>query len=208
MAQVSADITESYVSEVKELLESVQKNIILFKTNENDSDTLSQLLRDLHTIKGNSRMLGFSTVEKLAHAIEDIYKSVKDKKIKNTDRLIKLVFAVTEKIHGCVSCISRRGTDKQDIDLYLQYCDKLAAGELIDVDAFIKEINIKNGILLEDDEDDLNENISDIQSIRIKLSRVNEIITDFDTMITREFHLKAQLDELKKLEERLGRQKK
>ena len=204
MAQVSADITESYVSEVKELLESVQKNIILFKTNENDSDTLSQLLRDLHTIKGNSRMLGFSTVEKLAHAIEDIYKSVKDKKIKNTDRLIKLVFAVTEKIHGCVSCISRRGTDKQDIDLYLQYCDKLAAGELIDVDAFIKEINIKNGILLEDDEDDLNENISDIQSIRIKLSRVNEIITDFDTMITREFHLKAQLDELKKLEERLG----
>lgn len=204
MAQVSNDITESYVSEVKELLESVQKDIITLKTNEDDVDLLNHLLRNLHTIKGNSRMLGFSTVEKLAHAIEDIYKSVKDKKIKNTDRLIKLVFAVTEKIHGCVSCITRRGTDKQDIDLYLQYCDKLAAGELIDVDAFIKEINKKNGILMEEDDDDLNENISDIQSIRIKLSRVNEIISDFDTMITREFHLKSQLDELKKLEEKLG----
>lgn len=204
MAQVSNDITESYVSEVKELLESVQKDIITLKTNEDDVDLLNHLLRNLHTIKGNSRMLGFSTVEKLAHAIEDIYKSVKDKKIKNTDRLIKLVFAVTEKIHGCVSCITRRGTDKQDIELYLQYCDKLAAGELIDVDAFIKEINKKNGILMEEDDDDLNENISDIQSIRIKLSRVNEIISDFDTMITREFHLKSQLDELKKLEEKLG----
>ena len=204
MAQVSNDITESYVSEVKELLESVQKDIIALKTNENDSETLSRLLRNLHTIKGNSRMLGYTTVEKLAHAIEDIYKSVKDKKIKNSDRLIKLVFAVTEKIHGCVSCISRRGTDKQDIDMYLQYCDKLAAGELIDVDAFIKEINKKNGILFEEDDDDLDENISDIQSIRIKLSRVNEIISDFDTMITREFHLKSQLDELKKLEEKLG----
>lgn len=204
MAQVSNDITESYVSEVKELLESVQKDIIALKTNENDSETLSRLLRNLHTIKGNSRMLGYTTVEKLAHAIEDIYKSVKDKKIKNSDRLIKLVFAVTEKIHGCVSCISRRGTDKQDIDMYLQYCDKLAAGELIDVDAFIKEINKKNGILFEEDDDDLDENISDIQSIRIKLSRVNEIISDFDTMITREFHLKSQLEELKKLEEKLG----
>ena len=204
MAQVSNDITESYVSEVKELLESAQKDIIALKTNENDSETLSRLLRNLHTIKGNSRMLGYTTVEKLAHAIEDIYKSVKDKKIKNSDRLIKLVFAVTEKIHGCVSCISRRGTDKQDIELYLQYCDKLAAGELIDVDAFIKEINKKNGILFEEDDDDLDENISDIQSIRIKLSRVNEIISDFDTMITREFHLKSQLDELKKLEEKLG----
>ncbi len=204
MAQVSNDIIESYVSEVKELLESVQRDIIALKSNEDDSEILSQLLRNLHTIKGNSRMLGFTTVEKLAHAIEDIYKSVKDKKIKNTDRLIKLVFAVTEKIHGCVSCISRRGTDKQDIELYLQYCDKLAAGELIDVDAFIKEINKKNGILFEEEDEDLNENISDIQSIRIKLSRVNEIISDFDTMITREFHLKSQLDELKKLEEKLG----
>ena len=204
MAQVSNDITESYVSEVKELLESVQKDIIALKTNENDSETLSRLLRNLHTIKGNSRMLGYTTVEKLAHAIEDIYKSVKDQKIKNSDRLIKQVFAVTEKIHGCVSCISRRGTDKQDIDMYLQYCDKLAAGELIDVDAFIKEINKKNGILFEEDGDDLDENISDIQSIKIKLSRVNEIISDFDTMITREFHLKSQLDELKKLEEKLG----
>ena len=204
MAQVSNDITDSYVSEVKELLESAQKDIINLKSNEDDSETISRLLRNLHTIKGNSRMLGYSTVEKLAHAIEDIYKSVKDKKIKNTDRLIKLVFAVTEKIHGCLSSISRRGTDHQDIELYLQYCDKLAAGELNDVDAFIKEINKKNGILLEEDDEDLNENISDIQSIRIKLSRVNEIISDFDTMITREFHLKAQLDELKKLEEKLG----
>ena len=203
MPQVSNDITESYVSEIKELLESAQKDIISLKSNEDDSETLSRLLRNLHTIKGNSRMLGFSTVEQLAHAIEDIYKSVKDKKIKNSDRLIKLVFAVTEKIHGCVSCISRRGTDKQDIEIYLQYCDKLAAGELIDVDAFIKEINKKNGILFEEEDDDLNENISDIQSIRIRLSRVNEIITDFDTMITREFHLKSQLDELKKLEEKL-----
>ena len=203
MPQVSNDITESYVSEIKELLESAQKDIISLKSNEDDYETLSRLLRNLHTIKGNSRMLGFSTVEQLAHAIEDIYKSVKDKKIKNSDRLIKLVFAVTEKIHGCVSCISRRGTDKQDIEIYLQYCDKLAAGELIDVDAFIKEINKKNGILFEEEDDDLNENISDIQSIRIRLSRVNEIITDFDTMITREFHLKSQLDELKKLEEKL-----
>ena len=204
MAQVSNDITESYVSEVKELLESAQRDIIALKSNEDDSEILGRLLRNLHTIKGNSRMLGFSTVEKLAHAIEDIYKSVKDKKIKNSDRLIKLVFAVTEKIHGCVSCISRRGTDKQDVENYLQYCDKLAAGELIDVDAFITEINKKNGIMLEEDDDDLDENISDIQSIRIKLSRVNEIITDFDTMITREFHLKSQLEELKKLEEKLG----
>ena len=204
MAKMSKDITESYVSEVQELLQAVQKDIISLKANNDDSETLTRLLRNLHTIKGNSRMLGFTTIEKLAHAVEDIYKSVKDSKIKNSDRLVKLVFAVTDKMHGCVSLITRKGSDRQDVDLYLQYCDKLAAGELIDIDAFIAEINKKNGLLMEEEEDEEVDNLGDIQSIRIKLSRVNEIITAFDTMITREFHLKSQLDELKKLEEKLG----
>ena len=204
MAKIASDITESYVSEVKELLESSKKDIITLKSSQNDNETMTRLLRNLHTIKGNSRMLGFATIEKLAHAVEDIYKSVKDGQVKNSDRLVRLVFAVSDKISDCVSRIVKNGTDEDNIDLYLQYCDKLAAGELIDIDAFITEINrAKIGGLDNDDEEELAENVNDIQSIRIKLSRVNEIITAFDTMITREFHLKHQLDELQKFEEKI-----
>lgn len=205
MAKISSDITESYISEVKELLDSARKDIITLKNTQNDSETLTRLLRSIHTIKGNSRMLSFSTIEKLAHAIEDIYKSVKDGQIKNSERLVKLVFSVADKIEECVYAISKKGTDEQDIDLYLTYCDKLAAGELIDIDGFISEITKTKGDDFDEAEDaEFAENVSDIQSIRIKLSRVNEIITAFDTMITREFHLKHQLDELHKFEEKIG----
>ena len=205
MSKVSNDITESYVSEVKELLETSRKDILALKSNDGDTETLGRLLRSLHTIKGNSRMLGYSSIEKLSHAVEDIYKSVKDSKIKNTERLVKFVWAVFDEIDGCINSISRKGTDFHDIEIYLQYSDKIAAGELIDIDSFISEINRKNGIeLAEEDDEDYSENLGDIQSIRIKLSRVNEIITAFDTMITREFHLKSQLDELQKIEEKIG----
>ncbi len=205
MAKISDDITESYVSEVRELLESSKKDILALKADENDSESLTSLLRSLHTIKGNSRMLGYSTIEKLSHAVEDIYKSIKDSKIKSSDRLIKLVFAVADKIECCIDSISQNGSDCQDIDIYLQYCDKLAAGELIDIDAFTAEINKKTGVVPEEEDEEIQaDRLGDIQSIRIKLSRVNEIISSFDTIITREFHLKSQLDELKKLEDQLG----
>ncbi|MCR5401337.1 MAG: response regulator [Treponema sp.] len=205
MAKISDDITESYVSEVRELLESAKKDILALKADENDSESLTSLLRSLHTIKGNSRMLGYSTIEKLSHAVEDIYKSIKDSKIKSSDRLIKLVFAVADKIECCIDSISQNGSDCQDIDIYLQYCDKLAAGELIDIDAFTAEINKKTGVVPEEEDEEIQaDRLGDIQSIRIKLSRVNEIISSFDTIITREFHLKSQLDELKKLEDQLG----
>ena len=207
MAKISADITESYCDEVTELLDTSRKDIMTLKTAPNDAATLSRLLRNLHTIKGNSRMLGFSTIERLSHAVEDIYKSVKDGQIKNSDRLVKLVFAVADKIGDCVSQIIKKGTDEQDIEQYLQYCDKLAAGELIDIDAFIAEIikGAGEGSIGENEDDEENgKNVSEIQSIRVKLSRVNEIIASFDTMITREFRLKHQLDELRKYEEVTG----
>lgn len=200
MAKVSSDIIESFTAEVHELLALSRKDIIALKAAQIDEETLSRLLRNLHTIKGNARMLEFSTIEKLAHAVEDIYKSVKDGKIKSTDRLITLVCAVADKMDECVASVSKNGTDEKDIELYLQYCDKLAAGELIDIDSFASEIK-KQVENTDDDEDEFNENVSEIQSIRIKLSRVNEIITAFDTMITREFHLKHQLDTLQKYEE-------
>lgn len=200
MAKLSSDIIESFTAEVHELLALSRKDIIALKAAQIDEETLSRLLRNLHTIKGNARMLEFSTIEKLAHAVEDIYKSVKDGKIKSTDRLITLVCAVADKMDECVTSVSKNGTDEKDIELYLQYCDKLAAGELIDIDSFASEIK-KQVENTDDDEDEFNENVSEIQSIRIKLSRVNEIITAFDTMITREFHLKHQLDTLQKYEE-------
>ena len=205
MAKISADITESYCDEVVELLEVSRKDIMTLKAAQNDSATLSRLLRNLHTIKGNSRMLGFSTIERLSHAVEDIYKSVKDGQVKNSDRLVKLVYAVADKVSDCVLQIKKKGSDEQDIELYLQYCDKLAAGELIDIDAFISEIKKGDGENAEGEDDEENtENVSEIQSIRVKLSRVNEIIASFDTMITREFRLKHQLDELRKFEEESG----
>ncbi|MCR5318384.1 MAG: response regulator [Treponema sp.] len=203
MAKISSDITESFVEETNELLEQSRRDVITLKNIQNDDNTLASLLRNLHTIKGNARMLGFLTIEKLSHALEDIYKSVKDGQVKNSDRLVKLVFAVADKIQSCTSSIKSTGTDECDIEIYLQYCDKIAAGELIDIDAFVASLNRNEANNSDDgDNEEAKGSVGDIQSIRIKLSRVNEIITAFDTMITREFHLKHQLDELRKFEER------
>ena len=205
MAHISEDITESFVSESGELLESVKKDVMALKAAPDDQETLSRLLRDLHTIKGNSRMLGYGTVEKLSHAVEDIYKSVRDGKVKNSDRLVQVVFYTCDKISGSIQGIKKRGTDAQDVELYLSYCDKVSSGEIVDVNALAAEIQKeKAGEAVSDDGEEEGDSISEIQSIRIKLSRINEIISSFDEMIIREFRLKHQLDDLRRIEEETG----
>lgn len=207
MAHISSDVTESFVAEATELLNIIRTKATLLKNTNEDVDNLQELLRALHTVKGNARMLGFSTIEKLTHSVEDIYKSVRDEKVKSTERLVKLVFFCTDKILDCIGQVQNRGTDEQSIELYLSYCDKLSAGEIIDIDTLAEEIKReKQEISLNkensDEDDDGDGTISNVQSIRIKLKRINEIISSFDNLITREFRLKHQLDILRIEEER------
>lgn len=208
MAYVENDILESFIAEALELLESIKKNVILLKGHSEDKELLASTLRDIHTLKGNSRMLGFNNIEKLAHAIEDVYKSVKDEKISNSDRLIVLVTYVADKIGECCDTIKKKNSDSsvEGIEVYLSYCDKIAAGEIIDMDTMTLDIQRlkQNKLLLENEEEDDDDNIAEIKSIRIKLSRINEIIRLFDNMITREFRLKHQIDALRAIEEETG----
>ena len=205
MAHIPSEITDSFLSETAELLEEIRKNAVASKAEEDASGALSALLRDLHTIKGNARMLGHTTIERLAHAVEDVYKSVQDGKIKNTDRLVRVVFFVSDKMRECLSEVRRGSADALDVDMYLRCCDRISAGDFIDIDALTREIQKEQAErILGADEDGGGEPISDIQSVRIRLSRVNEIITSFDTLITREFRLKHQLDALRRAEEETG----
>jgi len=206
MARISEDITESFLSESEELLEKIRKNVITLKSEPDNSEILADLLRDLHTVKGNSRMLGYNNIEHLSHSVEDIYKSVKDKQLKISDRLVRLVYLVADKISECLSLVRKKGNDITDIEIYTTYCDKIAAGELFDIEDVVSEIQ-KSKLdysLNSDESEDEESDVADIQSIRIKLCKINEIISSFDDMIIREFRLKHQLDALRDIEERSG----
>ncbi len=206
MPRISDDITESFLAEGRELCERIKKNVIALKNTPDNTLILQELLRDLHTLKGNSRMLGYVNIEHLSHAVEDIYKSIKEEQLKVSDRLIRLIFLVIDKIGEIINLIEKNSGEGSGIEVYLTYCDKLIAGEIFDIDEVISEIQKSrlDYVLIDDSEEEEEKNVSDVQSIRIKLDKINDIISSFDDMIIREFRLKHQLDSLRDIEERTG----
>ena len=77
---------------------------------------------------------------------------MKDGQVKISDRLVRLVFLVSDKIASCLSSIEKSGTDETDVSLYVTYCDKIGAGELFDIDEVEKEIQRSQGGLIFEDE--------------------------------------------------------
>ena len=90
-----------------EHIQKIESGILYLEKNPQDKARIEELLREAHSLKGDSRMLGVSDVETLIHQIEDIFVAVNQGAMPLTselcDRLYKGVDAVGKIAHEAVT---------------------------------------------------------------------------------------------------------
>jgi len=91
-----------FYSEAKDKLESIENNLIEFENNPNNLELAQQIQRDMHTIKGSSRMVGLSEIGDIAHKFEDLFLEISNENIRVNklifDLLLKGIDAINELI--------------------------------------------------------------------------------------------------------------
>ncbi len=196
--------TESYIAETQEHLDTINNSIISLKENPDDKEALSVLLRELHTIKGTSRMLGFSSIEEIAHGLEDVFKGIREAKYELNSRIIQLVFLTCDAISAAVKKIQENKFDGIPTTLFLNTFEKASSGSPFSIEELLA-VNSKISEQADDDDSEgVVSSLGEIKSIRVKIDRINELIHSFDNLIIREFKLKNHLDELEKEEKKTG----
>lgn len=65
-------LLEEFLSENLEILRRLEGNLILLESCPDDKEWVHALFRDMHTIKGSCRMLGFEGLESLLHGAESL----------------------------------------------------------------------------------------------------------------------------------------
>ncbi|MHC4779806.1 MAG: Hpt domain-containing protein [Planctomycetota bacterium] len=66
------EIVDDFLVESREMVESLERDFVALEGNPRDLDLLNSAFRAIHTIKGTSDFLHFSTLTGLAHALEDV----------------------------------------------------------------------------------------------------------------------------------------
>ncbi len=188
----SAAFTDSFIEETAEHLETLNNGVIDLKKDPKNLDIQALILRELHTIKGTARMLGFTVIEKLSHGLEDVFKGIREKQFDLSDRIVTLSYATAEEIKRAIKQIKTSGTDAIDCSTVTKVLEKAASGMFFSVDELE---TIQEHIEDTDENDDSLENIT---SIRIDISRINDIIRSFDNLIINQFRFKNQLEEFER----------
>ena len=187
------------ISMVETLLFEIKEDAA---SNNNSKDNIVTLMRALHTLKGSSRMLDFSNIEALSHALETVFSALKEERISLSDKAIRLLLAGLDELKTGLNLIKSGEKDQLRIGVFEKELSALASNEdfsVVEMEKKIlpqtEQITVKkeNIVAIENipKKEKINNNsIEDSigtakrnkledaksESIRISLDRINEII--------------------------------
>ena len=125
------EILDMYIYETNTLLEQLE-NIVLEaeKVDTFSQENVNEIFRIMHTIKGSSAMMEFSTLTTIAHRIEDLFFIIRENTMEvvseaNRPALFDLVFQSIDYFRGEVEKVEANQPLDEDIDSFLSNVNSL-----------------------------------------------------------------------------------
>lgn len=79
-----------FIEEAKEHLQTLEKGILELATSSQDEEMVNEMFRAAHSVKGGAAMLGYSSIQKTAHRLEDSFKVLRENSIPVDQKLESL----------------------------------------------------------------------------------------------------------------------
>ncbi len=109
-------LQEAFLEEVLELLDNLNKQLLLLEDSPTDKDVINEIFRMTHSIKSESALVGFKNMSTISHRMEDIFERVR-RGILIVDRhIMDVLFAAFDRIMSLITAI-QNGENENSYDI-------------------------------------------------------------------------------------------
>ena len=111
--QVLADkeLIEIFLDEAEELLFNMDADLKRYTENTKDTQSLKNLMRHLHTLKGGANMVQATQIGLVSHTLESIYERIINEQLTITDELLTTIRLVQDQLSERIDIIRQVGVD-------------------------------------------------------------------------------------------------
>ena len=152
------ELRELYKTSSSEHISKLESELMILEKNPQDSSAIEEFLREAHTLKGDSRMLGLNDIEKLVHQLESCVEDIKAGKGELTaelcDRLYQGIDAINQLSHAAITGEAVKVDSSAVLASLMNDAD--GAGNLFDDDndsGFLDSSTSAESSLFDDDDD-------------------------------------------------------
>ncbi|MGH7228010.1 MAG: Hpt domain-containing protein [Nitrospiraceae bacterium] len=86
------EVISYFAPEAQEYVEAIETALLRLEKNPQDPDTIQQLFRTAHTLKGSAYTVGFKAIGDLTHHVEDYMGAIRDGRMQMMPALIDVIF--------------------------------------------------------------------------------------------------------------------
>jgi two-component system chemotaxis sensor kinase CheA len=113
--QVSQDLLNIYLEDARGHLEALDHCLLTLEREGLDPEVVSAVLGPLHTLKGNSGMMGFSGIKDYVHRLEDVFSHVVEGGVPLEPSVFDRLFAGASALRDAVEQACREKTEVRDL---------------------------------------------------------------------------------------------
>ena len=108
-----------FIDETKEHLQSLNEHVLVLEKEPDNADTINEIFRAAHTLKGMSGTMGFVRMQRLTHDLENVFSEIRNGNMKANEKLIDVLFRGLDALESYLDVISTEGNegteDNEDI---------------------------------------------------------------------------------------------
>jgi two-component system chemotaxis sensor kinase CheA len=105
------DLTREFLLESQEGLDRMERALTDLENRPGDTELLADIFRSVHTIKGTTGFLGFSRLEALSHAGENLLGLLRDGKLAANPEIVSGLLALMDRLRGILRSIETSGAE-------------------------------------------------------------------------------------------------
>ncbi len=103
---IDPQMFDLFTTELDNSLNTIDDNLLLLESSDNNADSLEAIMRAAHSIKGAARMIGFDTVVELSHVMEDVFVAAQNQQISIMREHIDQIFMCTDMLKSIIDISS------------------------------------------------------------------------------------------------------
>lgn len=109
---------EIFIDESEEHLQTLSDCIMVLEKEPDNKDTINEVFRAAHSLKGMAGTMGFKRMQHLTHDMENVFQEVRSDRVKVTSGMIDLLFKCLDALEGYLDNIkstSDEGTEDNEV---------------------------------------------------------------------------------------------
>ncbi len=184
------EIFESFIIETKEILDSLDVDLVELENRPDDFELLNRVFRSFHTVKGTSGFFGLEKLPSVTHKCEDILNKLRKGEAQLTADLMDVILVGYDKIKELVYSIEQDKNENVEVGEILVHLEKAYQAlsgneqknnieEIIEKKILPEEINLEeqasetNSVL---NKKEVKQNKKGENTIRVDVNRLDELL--------------------------------